>query len=601
MATRGAKYESRNVTRWLEMADAGEVALPDFQRSWIWNAPKTAKYLKALFDDRPTGTFLILNAAAEPQFESRQFNGMPPSPGSALELVLDGQQRLTALWKALRRTSDWKYRFFVEVDDIRSRVLEVQDIKHFSSDTREGQKLNVPSRAFRDNLVPVNILYDEEDNDGFGDIWHWCNKAFSNGNARDVGLLATAISKNLREPLMKERDLWYCMLPSSTVADVAIEIFVETNSSSVKIKEFDIVVARARGDYGDDLRGRIEDAYGDYEVIGNYFRPDPEHWISDLGEWMLKVACLRSDRIPKESNYRKALDDLAGQDGRFDALDELWPGIASTLTFAAEQGAPTRRTLPSRPPLLVIAALHGLLDQLVDPFHKNAARQLVVSYYWRCLFSNRHEAHANDRLRVDLRELRRCLADIKRRGSIGKKPSVFRESHHPLLKASELRDGVPWIGTSGKLGRAVAAIVGRGSPPDWITGHDMSVDHVRELEDSRKLDRHHIFPRALLRDCTLSDDLIKHGLNGVLLSKASNQRLYKNDPVRYLEYLQSQFGEDEVRQRVMAHLVPYDCMWTSESLEDRYGRFLAQRAELVADRIHRLAADPETRSSRRAR
>lgn len=593
MTTGGAKYESRSVTRWLEMADAGEIALPDFQRSWIWNAPKkTAKYLKALFDDRPTGTFLILNAASKPQFESRRFNGMPPTSGQALELVLDGQQRLTALWKALRRSSGWKYRFFVEVNDIRSRTLEVQEIRYFSSETAEGQRLDDPSKAFRANLVPVNILYDEEDEDGFGDIWHWCNQAFDNGNAREVGLLATAISKNLREPLMKERDLWYCILPSSTVADVAVDIFIETNSSSVKIKEFDIVVARARGDYREDLRGRIEDAYADNEVIGNYFRPDPEHWISDLGEWLLKVACLQNDRVPKESNYRKALNDLAGRDGQFDALDELWPRIAEALNFAAEQGAPTQRTLPSRPPLLVIAALQRSLERLTDPFHANTARKLVVSYYWRCLFSNRHELHANDRLRVDLRELRMCLDSIRRQGSIGKKPSVFTEGRHPLPKASELRAGVPWIGAAGKLGRAVASIVGSGSPPDWITGHDMGMAHVRRLEDDRRLDRHHVFPKGLLRNSTISSVLVSHGLNGVWLSKGSNQRLYRRDPVEYLEYLQQEVGEDEVRRRVEAHLVPYDSMWTGGSLEDRYERFLAQRAKLVADRIHKLATNP---------
>ena len=127
----------------------------------------------------------------------------------------------------------------------------------------------------------------------------------------------------------------------------------------------------------------------------------------------------------------------------------------------------------------------------------------------------------------------------------------------------------------------------------------MTVGHMRELEDTRRLDRHHIFPKALLKK--LSNDATTHGLNGVLLSKASNQRLYRSDPTKYLEYLQEEFGEDEVRRRVTAHLVPYDCMWTPGSLEDRYERFLAQRAELVADRIHRLAAHPEVRSTRRTK
>ena len=44
-------YDSRSVKDWLEMADRGEVLLPNFQRSFVWKPKQTADYLMALLEN----------------------------------------------------------------------------------------------------------------------------------------------------------------------------------------------------------------------------------------------------------------------------------------------------------------------------------------------------------------------------------------------------------------------------------------------------------------------------------------------------------------------------------------------------------------------
>ena len=81
-----------------------------------------------------------------------------------------------------------------------------------------------------------------------------------------------------------QRDLWYCMLPATTGPEKATDIFVATNTSSVKIKRFDIEVAKARGRHDEDLRTEIQDAYDRSDMLRYYFSDDAEDYIPDIGE-----------------------------------------------------------------------------------------------------------------------------------------------------------------------------------------------------------------------------------------------------------------------------------------------------------------------------
>ncbi len=598
MTAQMAEYKSRHIHQWLDMADNGTLALPDFQRSWVWNPARTAQYLMAVMKNRPTGTFLILESAREPQFGSRRFNGMSTQTGRAKELVLDGQQRLTSLWKALGGEANPRHRFYLQVPDLATLDLNVAGVTFYSPGTGFGRRLEDPRFAYDNKCVPIDILFDrkaqldKETGTELGEIWHWCHTAQGNGGSRDVALLDKAIRTHLREELLFNRHLWYCNLYKSTKTSVAVDIFVETNSSSVQIKRFDIVVALARGKYGEDLREKVHDSVRSSDLMEHYFKPDSEEWIPDVGEWMLRVACLKSGRAPKESNYEDAFESMIVNDG-LAGLDDLLKDLEATLRIAARQGSPTMRTLPSWPPLHVIAAIQGKANGLRDPLKINQQDKLMSAYYWRSLVTNRHEAQANDRLLGDYTDLCRCIAEISEHGRVvGLLPEVFNEDVHPVPGTDQLVESLPWIG-SGRLGRAVAALVSRRGPLDWATGQKFDAERIRELEDKRRLDRHHVFPRDILKREGIDRTRIQHGLNGVLLSRFTNRRLAKSDPRDYFDdILEGGVSEDDLRDRVESHLVPYDAMWTKGTIEKRYSQYIKARAKRVSSEIKKVTARP---------
>lgn len=587
MTKRMADYKWRDINEWMRMTRAGELALPDFQRSWVWNPKRIKLYLKALIENRPTGTFLILETADRPQFASRRINGVTDAAGEAIELVLDGQQRLTALWKALGGEKNPEHRFYLEVSNLKERGMDVIDVVWYSSKTRLGRSLVSPLFAYNKGLIPISILSNAEDEYEWGEIWHWCNQACGNGKAAEVKPLEQEI-RRLREQLLFSRQLWYCRLDKNTEASEAVEIFIETNSSSVAVKQVDIVIALAKDKYDENLRGRIYDAFQRNKIMAHYFKTDPEEWIPSTGEWMLKVACLRAGLAPKKANYDEALRKMV--EGRtFEVLDELFENLGETLVMAAREGAPTMRMVPSQPPLHVIAALQEKLATFRDPTKIGKCDELVRAYYWRCLFSNRHEAQANDRLLEDYSDLATYLEEIEAYGRIrGSLRGAFDDNAHPIPTADDLVQGLPWI-ASGRRGRALAALVTRRRPADWMTGQKFDEERIRELENRRNLDRHHVFPQEVLKQEGIGKASVQHGLNGVLLNKGTNLRLSKLDPADYFRDILEQTTENKLRARVSSHLIPYDEIMGGEgSVRERYSAYLVGRAKLVSEEIRRL-------------
>ena len=602
--TKPARYEVRKVREWLVMADTGAIALPNFQRSYVWPNQRIADYLVALFENRPTGIFLILQVQGELSFVSRTLKGVNASPEKAQELVLDGQQRLTSLWSALKGEADCK--FYVRVEHLKSRRMTVNTVDFYSANSASGKAMSDPKTAYKNNLVPIEILLDGsgiegnstgQDPDEPGMIWHWCEEACNDGDSA-TRMLENAVKLRLQQKLLIERELHYCVLPAETKPQVAIDIFVETNKSSATIKRFDIVVALAQGKYGEDLRNRIVEFQSSAPVTTYYFSRDDEKMIPEIGEWLLKVACLKvkTDKAknglpPKEQNFETALDSLFinGLEQGMERLDELQRDLEAALIFTAQHGGTTERTLPAWPPVHVIAALQENLRAIHKPPWRGTANKLISAYLWRSFLTDRYEAQANNRLFADFVGLRKCLKEIERSGNYTKLPPIFDDEEYPPPSANDLAKSLQWI-NRGRLGPAVAAVAMRKTPMDWVTGDKLDENTVRDLEDRRKLDRHHVFPKGYLGGHVTRDE-INHGLNGVLLSKEGNISLGNKAPDVYLKRIldQSQgLSEEELKGRVESHLVPYDVLFSQGTPKSRYTNFIKQRAKIVANEIAML-------------
>ena len=85
----------------LEDIDEGKLQLPEFQRNWTWDDERIVNIIASLTQGYPMGALMQLECGGDIVLKRRTFEGAPDSDYEPEHLVLDGQQRLTSLYRSL--------------------------------------------------------------------------------------------------------------------------------------------------------------------------------------------------------------------------------------------------------------------------------------------------------------------------------------------------------------------------------------------------------------------------------------------------------------------------------------------------------------------
>lgn len=113
----GSKALDRKVDEWLNNIASGRLRLPSFQRGMAWDRRRVASMLDTILHDLPLGITLVLDVGDEEKFHSRPLETAPDREVKVPEHLLDGQQRLTALWRALK-DNNLRETYFVHVPEL---------------------------------------------------------------------------------------------------------------------------------------------------------------------------------------------------------------------------------------------------------------------------------------------------------------------------------------------------------------------------------------------------------------------------------------------------------------------------------------------------
>ncbi len=85
----------------LNTIDLGSLALPAFQRGFVWKRPQVRNLMNSLYRGYPVGSLLTWTTRAERAEVRTTGEALASGP---LELLLDGQQRVTSLYGIVRGT-----------------------------------------------------------------------------------------------------------------------------------------------------------------------------------------------------------------------------------------------------------------------------------------------------------------------------------------------------------------------------------------------------------------------------------------------------------------------------------------------------------------
>ena len=109
--------QDRPIQVWFQRIQNGEIKLPRFQRHQAWDKNRICSLLDTVTKNLPLGVTLLLNVNEE-QFVSRYLATAPETSVRVTEHLLDGQQRLTALWRTLQNNyTDATYFLYLPLFD----------------------------------------------------------------------------------------------------------------------------------------------------------------------------------------------------------------------------------------------------------------------------------------------------------------------------------------------------------------------------------------------------------------------------------------------------------------------------------------------------
>ena len=564
------KPEPRTIQHWLSDIQRGLLRLPRFQRGEVWSPDKVEKFLSAILRDRPVGVFLVKKKNPdEKPLETRRLPGTPESGETCAEYLLDGQQRLTALWRSF--TDDYKDRIYYVSFENKDDQYGVKDIEIVKLNSRNGGIIGDPVKEFQKRLIPINVLGPE--NVRLHAPTTWQRKAEQAANCNSQYL--DALIRRLRA-IFSQTDLSFFSLPQNTPMSEAIEIFIDTNRGSVPLSPFDLAVAQMELKASESLKHRIEKLIQEVPAIAAL--ESPESNVGDraaksqkkVGDLVLKIQCLFQGRKPTNA-YR---------DLNFDALTVNWSEIVEGIRWTAktleEWHIFDGKRLPTAIPLRVLPALHRHIPRRGAKY-ANAMR-LVKKYLWWAFLTERYDRQANDRLKEDFDR----LVDVLRDGKPERVIPVFK-SERP--KIGGIREA-GWPKARGRLSRAILVACSLDGARDIAS--DRSVLKERDVH------YHHIFPEALVKSSGRSPDL---ALNCMLLESGTNQEWWKKWPGDYLVEIVGASGypepEKEIARRLNTHLLPAQKLISSKytpeaDLRILYDEFIGDRARLVTRRLKNL-------------
>lgn len=404
-------------TRPLELSDllegiaAGVVVLPDFQRDFEWQEAEVLSLVATVMAGWPAGSLLLMRG--KPRFfETRPFDGMPRSD-VVQYVVLDGQQRLTALSRALRGVAG-EAAYAVDLNAISEGAEVADELEEAFRPVRPGKDDWIDhDRA----LVPLTAL------NSAPDYFEWIEDQVLT-LAEDQRAPMRARLRNAYKDFLGTVNHYafpsVILEPDMPTAAVA-RIFERINKGGLQLGTFDLLVARVYK-RGWNLREKWEQAKADDELFGAYLGDDGLPLIQSItvaprapnmvGD-IRRPALLKVDEEPLRQQW-----------------DVTVESYARALQFISDSGMRNPNWVPYR-------ILHVPLAALARNFELAEHRELLEAWLWSRSFNMDYDVASSTVATSDYILLRDALSGM------GTPPS-FSIDLGPLWGATRKSQGALW-------------------------------------------------------------------------------------------------------------------------------------------------------------
>ncbi len=583
----------RNLFAWI---DSGEIAIPEIQRPFVWDAVKVRKMLDSLFMGYPVG-YLI--AWRNPNVKLKD-----GSTSFGKRIIIDGQQRITALMAAILGFE------VVNKDYKRVRIkIAFHPIK---------QQFEVSNPAIEKDISWLPDIADVFDSKTslFNLVTDYCQK---NPGATNDEIFSSI--ESLRGIVNNQIGL--IDLDSELDIETVTEIFIRVNSAGVPLSQADFAMSKIAVNeiYGGNMLRKAIDYFCHLAIAPEFFQELKNDEDFANSEFMHQMSWLRREnddlydpsytdmlRVAFTSEFRRGrLEDLVALlSGRNfetrqyedviveDSFNRLEKGINQFMNedhfqrfimIIRSAGFVNASMIRSQNSLNFAYILYLTLR---DQGFPNADIDLYVRrWFVMSILTGRYSSSPESTFDQDIRQIHELgvekYADIQIRGQLS---DAFWKSVLPQALNTSVASS-PYFRL---FEAAQVKMIDTG-----FLSRDIIVRDLIEVQS----DVHHIFPRNYLKKNGMSREQYNQIANYAVAQSEINIAIGSKEPKIYFSQLLDQcqggpklYGNitdlDSLKDNFRANCIPNGM---EEMTSDDYSSFLSERRVLMAQKIRKYFED----------
>lgn len=270
----------------LNRIDSGDYAMPQFQRGYVWNRAQVRKLMTSLYKGYPVGTMLLWQTPVE----DADIKGEKVIGQGVVNLILDGQQRMTSLYGIMRGKEppffEGDKRAFADLMfNIKDEVFE------FRAPKMKGDPM----------WVSVTEVYQS------GAVTEAVNIKQAAG-LDDPTFTLSLTRLNRIEQIKQTEMLSQTVTGPDKTIDVVVDIFNSVNSGGTKLSKGDLTLAKICAEWP-AMRDEMQKALDGFSAKGYDFTRD----------WLLRCLTVHLAK----SAYFSALDGFS--------VSEIQKGLKETV------------------------------------------------------------------------------------------------------------------------------------------------------------------------------------------------------------------------------------------------------------------------------
>ena len=540
--------------------------LPHFQRYFDWNKTNVKDFWESIFNDYYVGSFLLWETDKNPELGIQPILGVLKNPGEIrpLAIILDGQQRITSLYYAIKAPQ------FPLKGSKNPLFFYINFYSYFNESAENGVveiHANKISREESFNRILFPLFELEKYN-----VWVDAFEDFLLAKTKDsdkVRRIRRIIDKILRH-IWEGFEIPYIALPASMELRQVTDIFENINTKGKLLSVFDLLIARLYKD-NIELRKMWDATLKKFPDILRYSKHIPKMSIYILQAMsLLYEKSSTAKRVDILDIYQKV---YLNPDRDF---EQDWHDTAQYMSKAIEKlenmrdgfGVKDEREIPFAPMIPVLSALLKVIDLKTN---KADCYKRLNKWYWSAVFTNAYSQAADSQMTADFKEMKRWFdADAEIPKSV---IQMTRDLPNLYLRDIQSKSNAKYKG--------VMSLIALEGAKDFNTS--------QMLENARNSDKDHIFPKSFKFGFG-SSKYVNSVLNMTWMSDETNRKIKKfKKPAVYInEFIKEKYADSPAKFEdvLKSHLISQKAVDLLR--QDDFDSFIADRDQIIRIKLGQI-------------